>query len=313
MCILRVLKMTNKFFVHIGHPKTGTTTLQEGFFSQHEDIAYLGRPYNNPIFKEEVRSLGLQDSTAYHPGGLKSLIDNYRKVNKNKTIVISEETFSSVNCNDRGLIADRIKEVFSPCSIIIVIRNQFDIIRSFYANFDGVILNMNRPTGKLVMFDRWLKYQWLNRHYGYFSQINYHRLIQYYIDLFGVQNVHVFLFEDFVHNKKEFFKKVLSCMAIDEKTIFEKIISAHERKGPSNREYAYMKFKSKYLLGLEPEKYFSLGHPLNKAIVSFMRKGQKPQLHFGDYEKRLHDFFKEGNNKLSNMLDLPLTYYGYPI
>jgi len=105
-------------FIHIGHSKTGTTTLQDHLFSKHDQIAYLGRPYKNNLFEKEVRRLVLQDSTQYNYKGLKCIIDTYRNGTKDKSIVISEETFSTVRCTDRGLMANRIKSIFYPCKII---------------------------------------------------------------------------------------------------------------------------------------------------------------------------------------------------
>jgi len=303
----------NKLFVHIGHSKTGTTTLQDCLFSKHEEIAYLGRPYQNPIFENEIERLALQDSSRYHPQGLKDLINHYRQTVQEKPIVISEETFSSVKSNDRGLIADRIKTIFWPCHIIIVIRNQMDIIRSFYLNFDGLVLNLDRPMGKLVEFRRWLKHEWRKRDHGYFSEINYYDLITYYSELFGPKNVHVLLFEDFVERKEKFFGELSSLLNIRLNDALNLINKQHERKGPSSREFRYMQIKSKYLFGFEPERYVSLGSFFNRHVNNFMQKGSKPNIQFGEYDKKMQNFFREGNNRLLDWLKLPLGDYGYPL
>lgn len=99
-------------FVHIGHSKTGTTTLQDHLFSKHHQIAYLGRPYKSKHLEVDLRRLVLQDSTQFDGSALKETIDTYRNGINNKTIVISEETFSTVRCIDRGIMAERIKKNF---------------------------------------------------------------------------------------------------------------------------------------------------------------------------------------------------------
>lgn len=307
------MKSMPNLFVHIGHSKTGTTTLQNHLFSRHQQISYLGRPYKNPIFEQEIRRLSYQDSSSYSFEGLRDLIENYRKGVSNKAIVISEEIFSSVQSNDRGLIAQRIKNVFSPCSILLIIRNQIDIIQSFYTFLGGVVLNLDRPTGKLVGFDRWLKREWRNRMYGYFSEINYWDLIQHYIDLFGLENVHILLFEDLVHNKNKFIGSLSELLNIEERKALKLLDQRHERRGPSHREFRYKQLKSKYLLGLEPEKYISLGKNLDSVVKKFMHEGPKPALDFGEYKKKLHTFFKAGNQELSKHFNLPLGDYGYPM
>ena len=46
---------TNKYScLHIGLPKTATTTLQHLLFSKHPQIEYLGKTYNNRHFKNHA-------------------------------------------------------------------------------------------------------------------------------------------------------------------------------------------------------------------------------------------------------------------
>ena len=39
-------------YIHIGYPKTGTTTLQEKLFANHNDIFYLNRYIGSDLFKD---------------------------------------------------------------------------------------------------------------------------------------------------------------------------------------------------------------------------------------------------------------------
>jgi len=295
-----------EIFIHIGHSKTGTTTLQDHLFSKHNQIAYLGRPYKNSLFEKEVRKLTLQDSTQYNHKGLKSVIDTYRNGIKDKSIVISEETFSTVRCTDRGLMANRIKNIFYPCKIIITIRNQFDIIRSYYLNFDCIIEKLDKPSRHIVDFKEWIQYMLKNKEFSYLSEI------KYYSDLFGYDNVIVLLFEEFVHNKKLFIEKLSSFIGVDEKQSFNLINHKHERKGPSQREFTYMKLIAKYFLGLSINNYLSLGKTANNLIINFLKKGRKPVIQIDEWVQSLEEFFREGNNKISKEYDLPLAKYNYP-
>ena len=300
-------------FIHIGHSKTGTTTLQDHLFSKHDQIAYLGRPYKNDLFEKEVRRLVLQDSTQYNYKGLKCIIDTYRNGTKDKSIVISEETFSTVRCTDRGLMANRIKSIFYPCKIIITIRNQLDIIRSYYLNFDCIIENLDKPTGHIVNFKEWIQYMLNNKEFSYLSEIEYYDLIKYYSDLFGYDNVIVLLFEEFVHSKELFIEKLSSFIGVDKKQSFNLINHKHEQKGPSQREFFYMKIISKYFLGLPINNYLSLGKTANNLIINFFKKGRKPVIQMDEWVKPLEELFREGNNKISKDYSLPLAKYNYPL
>jgi len=53
-------------FIHIGFPKTATTTLQNHLFSKHPGIHYLGKPYRDDDLTGMIRSLVMQESTVYN-------------------------------------------------------------------------------------------------------------------------------------------------------------------------------------------------------------------------------------------------------
>lgn len=42
---------TKTLYLHIGYPKTATTSLQDSFFSQLNDIEYIGKPYQKEWHK----------------------------------------------------------------------------------------------------------------------------------------------------------------------------------------------------------------------------------------------------------------------
>ena len=48
--------------LHIGFPKTGTTTLQKHLFTEHSQIVYLGKPTRSEWLKEKMHTLIKQDS-----------------------------------------------------------------------------------------------------------------------------------------------------------------------------------------------------------------------------------------------------------
>jgi len=43
-----------KFYLHIGYPRTGTTTFQKHFFSKHPQINYLGKNLSRSIYEENL-------------------------------------------------------------------------------------------------------------------------------------------------------------------------------------------------------------------------------------------------------------------
>jgi hypothetical protein len=56
-------KTMNRIFVHIGLPKTGTTSLQDLFFAEHPQLAYLGQTnlWTHEDAKKVIKSILVED------------------------------------------------------------------------------------------------------------------------------------------------------------------------------------------------------------------------------------------------------------
>ena len=116
--------------IHIGFPKTGTSTQQKHLFSRHSQIEYLGKPYPNEEIKAEIHKMIMQESQFYDALQCKSYISNLLVPVKNsqKVILLSDELFVSASkARDKGVVAQRLKEVLYPCRILVTIRNQLEI------------------------------------------------------------------------------------------------------------------------------------------------------------------------------------------
>ena len=125
-----------KIYIHIGYPKTGTTSIQANIFAQLNQIDYIGQPYNSAYDKSQVIVHTLTDceEMEYNAHRLCQLIDDYCS-DYNK-LLISEETFSTgSNLSgrvDRFTIANRLKKIAPDATILISLREQSSIIKSFY-------------------------------------------------------------------------------------------------------------------------------------------------------------------------------------
>jgi hypothetical protein len=95
--------------VHIGFPKTGTTTHQKHLFAKHAQVSYLGKPYESDILKGEVLRLVMEESLTYDPAALKKHLvqpDAKERNSGKKLAVLSEELLVSASkVRDKGVVA----------------------------------------------------------------------------------------------------------------------------------------------------------------------------------------------------------------
>lgn len=177
--------------LHIGLPKTGTTTLQNSLFGEQDHFDYIGKSngcYPNTL-RELVNRIALQDSLEYESARTEALVAQLHQVAK--PVLMSDEIFSVEGGADRRLVAERLHRLFGPARVLIVVRAQPTMLQSMY-------LNYLRGSGeRIVSFPTWLEQNYGGTGFAarYRIGLNYEPLVRTYEDLFGAENVIVLPFE----------------------------------------------------------------------------------------------------------------------
>jgi hypothetical protein len=217
--------------IHIGMPKTATKTLQCQLFSAHSEIFYLGR-FDGPYFQGKYRQFDCcRDASVQTLMGQIAYGDVYsadftecRKLleqiiapalAKNLLPVWSWESYSTDILAKRRVRARNLKQVFKEARIIITLRNPISLLESAY--FQQLKRDNVGARGK---FGRPPYYQliddWLHHNFDgeILPHLQYAETIQAYVDQFGFENIHVFLFEDLMADQLHFFRQICDVMGI---------------------------------------------------------------------------------------------------
>lgn len=157
-------------YLHVGYPKTGTTTLQAHLFPKHPEIDYIGKYI--PSLGYETQNIGYLINHIISANGmrfdreacrsLKSILDERRHTSQAKAIIISTESFLHVAGTDFEILARRILEAFAPCRIMVSLREQVDLLLSFYrthgkyGQYVFVHKEQSEPLSFPISFDSWL-------------------------------------------------------------------------------------------------------------------------------------------------------------
>lgn len=189
-----------RVLMHIGLPKTGTTSLQTLLFDRHPEIRHFGQSnvWTNPDAKTVLRALLLDEEN-----NAKTAREHISHALTQKTsVVISDEALSFGEFMLRArtwpidstpeTVAAHTKEILGEARILMVLRNQLDWLISWH--------RQGLKTGKYTetKFKRWLE-----RDLGsaqrdrLFELLDYNRLVAAYADQFGAHNLDVRFYEDF--------------------------------------------------------------------------------------------------------------------
>jgi len=319
--------------IHIGMPKTATKTLQWRLFSAHSKVFYLGR-FDGAYFQGKYRQFDrcrdasvqalmrqIAYGNVYSPDFAKcrKLLEQIiaPALEKNLLPVWSWESYSTDILAKRRVRARNLKRVFGEARIIMSLRNPIALLESAYfqqLNRDNVgSRGMRGRSPYYRLIDDWL-------HDNFDGEIlphlQYAETIQAYIDQFGVENVHVFLFEDLIADHDRFFRQICDVMGIDAEEGIRlvrgkidnsrwtiKQVEALEHIVGSCMKSLSFRFASKKtrrkLLGLGKG-----GTPLEAGGSA--RAQISPE-----WQKQIFRTTRQGNLWLQEFYGLPLEKYGY--
>lgn len=308
--------------VHVGYPKTATTTFQKHVFPHHSDIDYLGKSIPDMSFRteelrHEIQRLVNEDEVRYDGGkGLRRLVEELHQNCRRKVLLLSHENFIHHWGNDTGLVARRIREVFGPCRILITLRDQVDVIRSFYAmhgrycTASFLMATQKEKVRTPLRLDDWLRLTIRAPEMNIFSILHYYDVIRYYVSLFGRDNVGVFLYEHFVKDSDDYVRRLCDFLGIDPTPALERARGKHENRRFTTFELCYLRVAR--LLGL---RLFDWSQQDTPGWVARLRNlfGTN-RVHLSEeWHARLCAMYGAGNRRLAAEFGLPLEQFGYPL
>ena len=201
----------------IGFAKCGTTTLYD-IFSQNKEVYLSG--IKEPVYYgyEKIYKKGFEwYKKRYYPIITKKVIV---EINPRIAKYANAETI--------------LKDYGKQTKIIILLRNP---IKRLYSNF-----KMNLTTGKCFnkiennlgkntsdLFDKWIKENFYlenkkvkiknNIYTNKILNGDYYKVVKNYVDIFGKENVHICLFEDFINNKEKYSKQMFDFIGVNYQNI----------------------------------------------------------------------------------------------
>jgi len=224
------MKKTPATFIHLGLSKTATTTLQTQLFENHSQLHYFGKftngsvhaPIRPALLAKNVRLIKTEADSLLEKG----IPEQLASANENHlTPLLSQEGLSNGTPERKRKQAQRFKETFGNCKAILVVREPVSFIISCYTQ---QLMNFHtKPFGQSPLWvkeigkppcyftiDQWLDACW-NPQNPPQKILSYADTADIYADVFGKENVSIFIFEEFVRNPDAFITRFCKTLNID--------------------------------------------------------------------------------------------------
>ncbi|MGE4290657.1 MAG: hypothetical protein AB7E32_00480 [Desulfovibrio sp.] len=298
-------------FIHCGYPKTGTTTLQRHLFPKHPEIYYWGKAVPGYSFRSAAVQKALDDLTLL-PDPLFNPVPVECR-NPDLISVISTESLIHPIAYDVFAVPGRLQKIFGDAKIIITIRNQAEILSSYYMNYGryGEHFFKIGGTGNGVFmesFSAWLRSQDACRWKNLLGLLNYDLVIQAYEKVFG--DVLVLVYEEFREAPENFMIKLSNFLGVDAGKSVALMSGKHENRSLSLAGRYYSKMRQ--LAARASIALPDIG-TLSMRIFSPLFSNPATLCHQDTVLTEIIQTFAAGNTLLADKYNLPLKRFFYPM
>lgn len=202
-------------FIHIGFPKTGTTFIQSQLFAKLKEFQYLTPPFTQQ--DEQWNRLQYGDDTQFDIEQFKAEFNARRS--QDKPLLISDEQLAGkyiYGGMQRTLICKRLKECFPHAKILIIIRGQFDMLKSLHNQYVKGFRKGTKTFGDFIWYRKQenLKYFNTDEDYVHLDYLNYLDIIELYKKNFS--EVKILPYELMKHDLDTYIGEIIDFLKVEE-------------------------------------------------------------------------------------------------
>jgi hypothetical protein len=326
--------------LHVGMPKTGTTTLQMRVYPSHPDIFYLGKFYQPlPFFLNyDVAEIitRIRDERLAEPD-LAVLRDKYQRLcqpalAEGRLPLWSDEEAAMA---PRARVRERaqaFREVFGPCKVFLTIRNPISYIKSLYLHLVTTYQidrqrrmmskGLNRSYAQKPRFltiEQWLQSMGFSpaddQRFTVANLIDTAAILEIFDTYFGKDQVRVFLFEQMLQDLPGYLSNIADFLEIDKAQCIS-LIGEH-RDATRISQFTYDRMRA-ICQSTALSTIFRFGPQWlrNRMGGVTQRESHLPRAEIeipGGWLEQIETLAKDSHRRLLERWPLPLSDYGYPL
>jgi hypothetical protein len=298
--------------IHAGFVKTATSTLQRGVFSQHEGINFLGLPTQDDRVAAAIHAIAKVDSIRFDLRRIRETFRHHLESGAAREVtLVSYENFTLYESRDKGIVAHRLKDVFGDCRIFFTMRRQEEMVRAWYLQKLPKYISGHN----FLEFDDWLKLKMQEPHKSIMGELDFNPTVRYYEELFGRENVELFLFEHLRQNAADFAQRMASWLGVDPTRFARLLAQAHYNPTITQRQRDFGRFTTTYLPRFLADRGARLvPRPVRRRFKQFLERGPGAKPPPSEVlDAWIADHCRAGNRALNARYGDQLARYGYTL
>ncbi len=258
---------------HIGYMKTGSTSIQHNLLNDHRHINYLAAnaQIRNEFQADPRTRRFVAELSGREDGWAEKAFKTWNEhiapqLAPDKTNIVSEEDVL-LQCDAPDQLFARIKRMCPQAHILIVVRDQIDLIRSLYDMYPTT--NPDRAGHETVPFDTYLDWAF-GENAGWFDRMKFDAAILPAYDHFDSERIHVLSFKSLFTGDKPGLRELAQLLDIDPSDAF----NAMEKPASNEFQMHASRRMIRRILGPIRASWF-LPLPVLRAIHSRVGKALK--------------------------------------
>jgi hypothetical protein len=318
------------FVLHVGLPKTGTSTLQKTVFKSHPEIFYLGKNLETDIPRgcRSVEVHKLLDPLLWHPHGAPKaevLHSLYKanvldQVSDNQVVLASWEALGNGDKRKFEGLMSRVTSVTGSMKLMIGLRNPLTWVGSEYLQgVQGQYMRSSR--GKHFKHRPFISFEiWLQNHTGrrgVEKWLSYAENVKSAISTLGRENVGIFLFEDLISNPEAYYLSIAEFLEIDKEQVLSLSRESHYNKRLLTAEVEHIQYidsSSSLRRRWKTQDITERRRELQKYLKSTNANLSPAKVVLSkEWQQKISEGTRNGNQWLASELGLDLEKHDYPM
>jgi hypothetical protein len=247
--------------LHVGAPKTATSTLQGAFFPRHPGMVFLGKivdekngftGWRTPELTQLMLALERTHlDFAPDRAAAAAMVAAIATEAAGRPVVISSEDLCLFSAVDPFAKLARVTELFGslgPVRLILAVREQVTLLRSIYlTEHRGEMMRLpGTRQNWYPSFDQYLDIQFRYAWGSTLECFRFSAMIDRYEALLGAANVFVYAFDDFVRDPGAGLQRLCRFIGVaDDAVSLEPSPAGHQNRHYSRRTYWYSALRNR--------------------------------------------------------------------